>query len=878
VAVVIVTLRSSALLLLSLLAAAGLATRADARKAPLCEPQRYLVTEPERIAVRSTGADAGPEFLALEGSGDRAPLSLGACAATEAKLTARRRGTKVSAVFPAGTCPGIEGPVRVRGVFVDGCSRFEGTVSIPKETRKRPLRAAASICGDGAVDPTIGEECDPEGDACMGGPACTASCECPGPTTSLVMESEPGDYIGLGETRTFSGSALTVQRNYDDGVTVSVGGDEHWDLDFTAPHQRTLIPGPYEGAERFPFQSPAKPGLSISGAGRGCNTLTGRFDVLEIELGLAGEVLRFAADFEQHCEGAGPALTGRILFNATGPPFPPPPDTDSDGVVDTLDNCAELANPGQDDQDADGLGDPCDPDFARTELYLESDAGDYIGQGETWTVTPLDGAFTAERNHANGVSIQFAGSDYWFLDFSAPRAETLIPGPYEDATRFPFQSPLSPGLDVSGAGRGCNTLVGRFDVLEAEFGPAGEVLSFAAEFEQHCGGNPPAARGRILFNSSGPPFPPPPDSDSDGVLDVLDNCRAVANPNQADADLDGVGDACDPELTNTSLVVDSDPGDYIGQGKDVTLTPADATFTLSRNGENGVSAVVFGPHPWWLSFSAPRGAELIPGPYESATRFPFNSPARPGLDVSAASRGCNQLAGRFDVYEAEFGPGGEVLRFAADFVQHCEGGTPALRGRLLFNAAGPPFAPPPDSDGDGVLDVQDNCRDDGNPGQEDADSDGIGDACDPKFENTSLQLDSEAGDYIGQGLSQVFTPADGTFTVARPVSKCVAVSFQGEDWWSTTFCAPEGQILVPGAYEGATRFPFNLPEVPGLDVSGASRGCNQLYGRFDVLEAVYGPGGEVQRFAAEFEQHCEQPHAPALYGRILFDASGPPFP
>lgn len=35
------------------------------------------------------------------------------------------------------------------------------------------------------------------------------------------------------------------------------------------------------------------------------------------------------------------------------------------------------------------------------------------------------------------------------------------------------------------------------------------------------------------------------DSDGDGVPDSTDNCDAVANPNQADTDHDGIGDACD---------------------------------------------------------------------------------------------------------------------------------------------------------------------------------------------------------------------------------------------------------------------------------------------------------------------------------------------
>ena len=38
-----------------------------------------------------------------------------------------------------------------------------------------------------------------------------------------------------------------------------------------------------------------------------------------------------------------------------------------------------------------------------------------------------------------------------------------------------------------------------------------------------------------------------PDDDNDGVLDTADNCPVDSNPGQADLDADGLGDVCDAD-------------------------------------------------------------------------------------------------------------------------------------------------------------------------------------------------------------------------------------------------------------------------------------------------------------------------------------------
>jgi hypothetical protein len=68
--------------------------------------------------------------------------------------------------------------------------------------------------------------------------------------------------------------------------------------------------------------------------------------------------------------------------------------------------------------------------------------------------------------------------------------------------------------------------------------------------------------------------------------------------------------------------------------------------------------------------------------------------------------------------------------------------------------------------------------------------------------------------------------------------------------------APSGSQLVPGLYTGANRWPFNGPG-PGLTLSGNHRGNNRNSGYFTVLEAVFGTGNTLNRFAVNFRQYDE---------------------
>lgn len=138
--------------------------------------------------------------------------------------------------------------------------------------------------------------------------------------SSLTMTSDPGDYIGGGQSYSYTladGSFFGQSSgNYSVNIAFSTPTFSHWwYLDFAAPGGLPLAVGHYTGATRYPFQNSSAPGLSVYGDGRGCNTLTGRFEVKRIRYGPGSTIESFWATFEQHCEGALPALRGEIRYN-----------------------------------------------------------------------------------------------------------------------------------------------------------------------------------------------------------------------------------------------------------------------------------------------------------------------------------------------------------------------------------------------------------------------------------------------------------------------------------------------------------------------------------------------------------------------------------
>lgn len=169
-------------------------------------------------------------------------------------------------------------------------------------------------------------------------------------TAHLVLRSQPGDFIGLGSdydltyvdaagfpTEPWITKALptgepsevmfwlmnSISTPYYVGATLYFS---------TAGLGIPLQPGVYRNAVRSVVAGPGQPGLDVGFAGRGSNELTGNFTIDYVTFFRDPKGVRkvgtFSASFEQHCEGAGPALFGSLTYrNWTAPEPVPEPGT-----------------------------------------------------------------------------------------------------------------------------------------------------------------------------------------------------------------------------------------------------------------------------------------------------------------------------------------------------------------------------------------------------------------------------------------------------------------------------------------------------------------------------------------------------------------------
>jgi hypothetical protein len=173
-----------------------------------------------------------------------------------------------------------------------------------------------------------------------------------------------------------------------------------------------------------------------------------------------------------------------------------------------------------------------------------------------------------------------------------------------------------------------------------------------------------------------------------GGPDAIATADALVDAAPGDAAMHPPMDAGDvaPCLTGGNvLYLDGDPGDYIHPGV-VTITAATWSPSLSPATAPSTVSIHLVPTSssqgqWWdADFSSAKlGQPLMLQTYTGAQRLPFAAAGAPGLEVTGDGRGCNTIVGTFTIRDLQVSSG-SLTSFTASFVQHCEGGSTALRG------------------------------------------------------------------------------------------------------------------------------------------------------------------------------------------------------
>ena len=384
-----------------------------------------------------------------------------------------------------------------------------------------------------------------------------------------------------------------------------------------------------------------------------------------------------------------------------------------------------------------------------------------------------------------------------------------------------------------------------------------------------------------------------------------------------------------PDLAHaaTAAYIIGPPNEFVSDGKEWSFAAPQTEFQATHP---DASTVLIDFETWHLRFASAPADTLLPGNYEDTLRT--HRGRTPGLDVSGESRGCNVAIGWFRVHEVVYSDT-TVVRFAADFLQYCDG-MPPIFGAIRFNSDVPLHRDQPyaravgrlvaaegdtvtldgSSSFDRVSTVSHRWAQTSGPPVFDAtsapeltftappvppggadlrfaltvmDSEGnsdvipvelhVFDETDPR---TRFRMDSERYDYIGQGRVYTYDEANsvmiGSITYGYPDyldEAGLQINIEGRERWRLVLAMPKGQALAPGVQGIVQRYPFRTPDRPGINFSGEGRGCNRISGWFEIIE-VEVVGSTVNKLAADIRHTCADIDT-SFFGPLRFNSSVP---
>ncbi len=150
------------------------------------------------------------------------------------------------------------------------------------------------------------------------------------------------------------------------------------------------------------------------------------------------------------------------------------------------------------------------------------------------------------------------------------------------------------GVATAAAGGGCDAVAGTYDLWYLVPNPRFVILSnqptvYGSDSCYMFGrasqlSTSPCVPDPALADISYYIFAPSVDTDSDGVVDALDNCRLLSNATQVDSNGDGYGNRCDGDLNNNGSTNAQDTTLYRQQLGQPSVAPTYNAADINANG------------------------------------------------------------------------------------------------------------------------------------------------------------------------------------------------------------------------------------------------------------------------------------------------------